>query len=274
MSTPSSRAQRSDPPLDCHGPTGLAMTNMWRGDQLAPSTPGMSSGFRALDRELPGNGWPRSTLIELLVRDLGIGELRFLAPTLRTLTQSGKHVVLLAPPHIPYAPAFQAMGIDHRKILLVQAKRPVDRLWAVEQSLKSDQFGALFTWLDTEEHDRLVRPELIRRLQLAASRTQGLVFAFRPFAAQEHASPAPLRILLLPRRYPEIAAQIIKRRGPFMSSPIDIAIPIPGTGLRPIPDHEAIVAGTPHAVDRMSHSRTLPATLLPAAATHGSPARR
>ena len=259
---------------------------VWRGQaSQAQASAGVSSSFRLLDRELPGNGWPHGSLIELLVQSLGIGELRFLAPTLRALTQTGKRIVLLAPPHTPYAPAFAAMGIDHTKILVVHADRPVDRLWAVEQSIKSNSFGALITWLDhpTNPHAPAVKPELIRRLQLAAASTQGLTFVFRPFAAQHLASPAPLRLLLLPRRYPDIAVQIIKRRGPVMSAPIDIAIPIPGTGLRPLDDREAIIAAPAaaptsnaahhHAVDRMRYSSSLPGAFSSTASVNGSAAR-
>ncbi len=247
---------------------------VWKGQALH-HTPGagISSSFRLLDRELPGNGWPRGTLIELLVNHLGIGEFRFLAPTLRSLTQSGQHVVLLTPPHLPYAQAFDALGVDSSKVVVVNAQTPVDRLWAVEQTMKSNAFGALITWLDDlpAEHPRshqatsLTRPDRIRRLQLAASRTQGLVFAFRPFAAQHHASPAPLRLALLPRRYPDLAVQVLKRRGPVMSTPIDIAIPVPGTGLRPVEPRDkdqAIVLGTsPHVVDRFRYSRSLSGAL-------------
>lgn len=252
---------------------------VWKGQALhqAPSL-GISSTFRLLDRELPGQGWPRGTLIELLVNHLGIGEFRFLAPTLRGLTQSGQHVVLLTPPHLPYAQAFDALGVDSSKVLVVHAQQPVDRLWAVEQAMKSNAFGALITWLDDSSHHpsqhhhagALTRPDRIRRLQLAAQRTQGLVFAFRPFAAQHQPSPAPLRMLLLPRRYPDLAVQIIKRRGPIMSAPIDIAIPIPGVGLRPVHDRDAIIA-TPstsdHAVDRLGYSRSLSGTLSSPAPT-------
>ncbi len=247
---------------------------VWKGQTIQASPlPSVSTSFRALDRELPGQGWPTSTLIELLVKSMGIGEFRFIAPTLRQLTQAGKRVVLLAPPHLPYGPALAAMGIDVSKLLIVQTDKPIDKLWAVEQSIKSNQFGAFVTWLDAG-----VKPELIRRLQLAATSAQGLVFVFRPFAAQEQASPAPLRLLLLPRRYPDLAVQIIKRRGPVMSAPIDIAVPIPGSGLRPIDDHQAIIASpsqvpsqvAPHAVDRLRSAPPLLRPVLPATSRHGS----
>ena len=205
---------------------------------------------------------------------MGIGELRFLAPVLKQLTGSGKTVILLAPPHTPYVPAFQSMGIDHSKLLVVHAQRPMDRLWAVEQSIKSRQFGALLTWLDS------VKPEMMRRLQLAASGTQGLVFAFRPLAAQKEPSAAPLRMLLLPRRYPSLAVQIIKRRGPLAASPIDIAIPTPGEGLRLTATEDPIAIPAPiqqtadrHAVDRMRHSGALSGAFSSAPATDSSSTR-
>lgn len=242
---------------------------------LDPLPTTISSGFRLLDRELPesqnGRGWPQGSLTELLVRNMGIGELRFLAPTLKQLTQSGRHVVLLAPPHVPYAPAFASMGIAPDKLLVVHAEKPVDRLWAVEQSLKSNQFGALITWLDHSSPSRTdsfrqdsFRPELIRRLQLAARHSNGPVFVFRPWAAQHIPSPAPLRLLLLPRRYPDLAVQIIKRRGPVMLSPIDIAIPIPGSGLHPVDAQEHAIVAPRHAMDRLHHSPSVSAPVSPA----------
>lgn len=261
---------------DKNYPAVLHHPAVWKGQALhqADHANSMSSGFRELDRELPGNGWPRGALIELMAPCMGIGELRFLAPTLRQLTRSGKNVILLAPPHTPYVPAFEAMGIDHTKLLMVNADKPVDRLWAVEQSIKSRQFGALLTWLDS------AKPEMIRRLQLAASGAQGLMFVFRPLAAQREPSAAPLRMLLLPRRYPGLAVQIVKRRGPMAASPIDIAIPTPGEGLRLISAEDPITVPAPtqhtehrHAVDRMRHSGTLSGTLSPAAASSHPSAR-
>lgn len=250
-------------------PFPLPHPALWRGQALHQTAAvTMSSSFKLLDRELPGGGWPRSTLIELLVRHPGIGELRFLAPTLQQITRQRRNVILLAPPHLPHAPAFAAMGMDHSRILVVHAQRPADRLWAVEQSIKSNSFGALITWLDTPG----LRPDHLRRLQLAAASAQGLFFLFRPFAAQQQPSPAPLRMLLLPRRYPDLAVQIVKRRGPVMSTPIDISVPIPGSGLRTADTPDAIVI--PHAVDRMRHRAALPAAIPAAAATGRTAARR
>ena len=49
---------------------------------LAPRGGVLSSGFAALDAELPGGGWPAGSLTELLLGSPGLGEWRLLAPVL------------------------------------------------------------------------------------------------------------------------------------------------------------------------------------------------
>ena len=56
---------------------------LWRGSQLARGAQRVvPTGHDRLSRELPGGGWPRGALIELLTRQSGVGELRLLAPAL------------------------------------------------------------------------------------------------------------------------------------------------------------------------------------------------
>lgn len=206
--------------------------SVWRADQLGHAgTPALSSGFAALDAELPGAGWPLGMLTELICRESGIGELRLLVPLLRQLTRERRVVVLLAPPHLPYAPALAGFGIDLDYLLVVQATQAADRLWAVEQTLKSSSFGALLAWLDQDR----TRPEHLRRMQLAAQGAQGPAFLFRPLAAQFEPSPAPLRLLLQPRPEQRLSVQLLKRRGPVLAAPLLLELPQPvvAIGLRP-----------------------------------------
>lgn len=204
-------------------------TAVWRASQLGHVTVcALSSGFPALDSGLPGAGWPAGMLTELIGRESGIGELRLLVPLLRQLTRERRFVVLLAPPQIPYAPALASHGIDLDYLLIVQAVNAADRLWAVEQTLKSTGFGALLAWLPQER----TRPEHLRRLQLAAQSAAGPVFLFRQLAAQFDASPAPLRLLLLPRPEQRLSVQILKRRGPVMADPIVLDLPQPISSIR------------------------------------------
>lgn len=202
---------------------------VWRASRIgSAAVRSFSSGFAALDAELPGAGWPAGMLTELISRESGIGELRLLVPLLRRLTRERRFVVVLGPPQIPYAPALAAHGLDLDYLLIVQATHAADRLWAVEQTLKSSGFGALLAWLPQPR----TRPEHLRRMQLTAHATQGPAFLFRPLQAQFEASPAPLRLLLLPRAGERLSVQILKRRGPVVADPILVDLPRPPSSIR------------------------------------------
>lgn len=203
---------------------------VWRASRIGSAAiHALPSGFPALDAELPGAGWPAGMLTELISRESGIGELRLLVPLLRRLTRERRFAVLLGPPQIPYAPGLAAHGIDPDYLLIVQAAHAADRLWAVEQTLKSSGFGALLAWLPQPR----TRPEHLRRMQLAAHAAHGPVFLFRPLEAQFEASPAPLRLLLLPCAAERLSVQILKRRGPLIADPILVDLPRPPSSIRP-----------------------------------------
>ena len=202
---------------------------LWRADQLGHATVAAHpSRFPELDNQLPGGGWPLGMVTELIARNPGVGELRLLIPMLRQLTLERKVVIMLAPPLIPYAPALAGFGIDLNYLIIIQAPNAADRLWAVEQTLKSTSFGALLAWLPQDR----TRPEHLRRMQLAAQSSRGPVFLFRELAAQFDSSPAPLRLLLLPRPEQRLAVQLLKRRGPLLADPILIQLPQPPLALR------------------------------------------
>lgn len=198
----------------------LLRGKVWRGNALdTPLAGSVPSGFRQLDQELPGGGWPTNCLTELLTPDSGIGEIRLLVQSLHTLIRAGRQIVLLAPPCVPYPDGWAHLGIDVSRILVVRAERPADRLWAIEQSLRSAAFGALLAWVPD------VRPEALRRLQLAAAGANGLSFLFRPTAAQYEPSPAPLRLLLGGVEGRTLSVQILKRRGPVQAAPLHLHLP-------------------------------------------------
>jgi protein ImuA len=227
---------------------------IWRGDQMGSyrSTPA-ASGYRTLDQELPNGGWPPSVLIELLLANPGVGELRLLAPTLARITQAGKTVILLAPPHIPFAAALAELGIDLTNVIVIEADKPMDRIWAVEQSLKSASFGALLCWLPQARADHL------RRLQLAAAGGEGLTFVFRPLSAQDQSSPAPLRIVCQPAPAGRLSVEIIKRRGPVHVDPIILPLSIPAMLVKPLATRmmaKPVFNAPSYAVDRSALAAT------------------
>lgn len=207
----------------------LPHPDVWRADRLeSGAIAAQPSGFAALDAQLPGGGWPLGMLTELIAREPGIGEVRLLVPVLRQLTRERKVVIMLAPPHVPYAPALACFGIDLDYLIVVQAAQAADRLWAVEQTLRSASFGALLAWLPQDR----TRPEHLRRMQLAAQRARGPAFLFRQLPAQFESSPAPLRLLLLPRPRQQLSVQLLKRRGPMLAQPLLLDLPQPPTTIR------------------------------------------
>ena len=183
------------------------------------------SGFSRLDAELPGGGWPRGAVTELLVEHEGIGELGLLLPALAALTAAGQTVVLVAPPHGAHAPAWVAAGVRLENLHLVFPRRPRDALWAGVEALRCGGVAVTLLWLDALYRGGLPANSL-RCLQLAAGEGGGGAFCFRPAQLAVAASPAPLRLQLQPVGR-QLRVQLLKRRGPPARQAIllDIAHP-------------------------------------------------
>jgi hypothetical protein len=184
---------------------------VWRGKDFR-SAAGIATGFAALDDRLPGRGWPWGALTEILVDRYGIGELSLLMPALARLTrndtdQARKWVAWISPPMIPYAPALQQYGVAVEHLLMIQPPADVkNRLWAVEQVVRSGTSSAVLAWLSAASQVAL------RRLQLAAEEQGSWVVLFRPVATRKERSPAALRIQLQ-REKCSVRLEILKCRG-------------------------------------------------------------
>jgi cell division inhibitor SulA/protein ImuA len=174
------------------------------------------SGFAALDRCLPGGGWPQGALTELIVHTQGIGELALLMPACAQLTQAGRSLIFVAPAHVPYAPALAAAGLDLAQLLWIKAEGRKDKLWALEQSLRSRRCGAALAWIE-ECDDRS-----LRRLQLGCEQSGACAFLFLTEGSAHNASPATLRLKLSACDDERLAVQILKRRGSLVTTPIFI----------------------------------------------------
>lgn len=166
----------------------LSAQTVWKAGRAPVSAAGGEpSGHAALDALLPQGGWPRRALTELLLPADGVGELALLMPTLARLTQAGDVVAVVAPPYLPYAPAWQSMGVDLRHLEIIQADAR-NALWAFEQCLRSAACGAVLGWPAHADAAAL------RRLQVAADSGDCLGFAFRDRRHAANPSPAALRL--------------------------------------------------------------------------------
>ncbi len=211
---------------------------LWRADEQPADEacgPTFASGFAALDRELPGSGWPQGQLIELLTDDAGIGELSLLAPALAKLAQARRCTVWVLPADtahaagsaaletqtVPYAPALAAAGIDLARTIFVKPATPRENLWAIEQSLRARHLGAVVGWLPPGGGDSDFRA--LRRLHLLAQRHQALAFVLRSTRHAQAPSPAVLR-LQLASDGAQLAITLLKRRGRPLLEPIVLAL--------------------------------------------------
>ena len=218
----------------------LARPDVWLGDRLASNTlPALSSGYSQLDAELPGGGWQRGALTEILSDGVGLGECSLLLPILDSMREEGKWSLLVAPPHLPHGQAWTAGGSDLARLVVASPARQRDALWAAEQALTSGALGTVLCWAkhaDTRQ---------IRRLQVAAAGSRTLAFLFRPSQAQKESSAASLRLLLSPGHRGALAVRLIKRRGPPCSRVLNLDVPRP---VKWREEHEPSVARSPSAV--------------------------
>lgn len=208
--------------------------SLWRASEMGrPASVTTPSGHTGLDAELPGGGWPAGQLSEILQAQAGLHEWRLLLPALSTAASHGV-VVLIGCPHWPNMAALAGHGIALPRMLVVEAERPAERLWAAEQALRCRDLGALMVWLPQ------ARAEQLRRLQFtgqAAHQSRPpLAFVFRPLSARQDASPAPLRLCLrldgllakaAQNVLPGLEIDIFKRRGPQQATPLRIHTAVP-----------------------------------------------
>ncbi|SEL00686.1 protein ImuA [Nitrosovibrio tenuis] len=193
---------------------------IWRGDALGSAAdPVVSSGFDKLDKELPGGGWPTRNLTELLLNAEGLGEISLLGPSLEQITGKGRNILLVGPPYIPYMHAWENLNIDSGRIVMARVYKPAERLWALEQGIKSAAFGIVIGWLSQ------VSQQMTRRLQIIARAATSVVFLFRPVSAQFEPSAAPLRVVLGSARQHALSVRVLKRRGAPAALPIRIILP-------------------------------------------------
>jgi hypothetical protein len=180
-------------------------SQIWTGRQIAPVR-AKRTGFAALDRLLPGHGWPLNALIEILPVVEGMGELRLLLPVLKRLASEARDIVLIRPPHVPYPPALEQAGLSLSRLIWIDVASDEDARWAAEQTLREGIAGAVLLWSDCSKDMSL------RRLQLAAREGEGLAFLYRSPHTAVTVSPASVRLKLHPAAL-GMKVEILKAQG-------------------------------------------------------------
>ena len=199
----------------------LRETQIWRGrdhqfhSRQAKKGNKLATGYPLLDEQLPTAGWPQGALTEILSDYPGQGELQLLLPALQALTNAQQTVALIDPPWIPYAPALAAAGIALPWLISIGPLSQTDRLWTLEQVLRSGHCRAVLAWPEAN-----LSIKTLRRLQLAAETGQSSGFLFRSSRARQQHSPAALRIHFKPLSAQQQQLDIIKCRGKHFAQPL------------------------------------------------------
>ena len=199
--------------------------SLWLGHQLGRTgSDAVATGFARLDAELPGGGWPRRALAELLLPHAGVGEIRLLAPALVAVQRAGRLVMFFDPPAALAAAALAGLGFEVEDLLIIQTRARVvpgsDSLWALEQALKSGHVGAVVAWLPPR-----LRADRLRRLQLAACQHDGPAFVMREAAVAGRPTASPLRLGLQAGGADRLQVRVLKRRGPPLEAPLSLELP-------------------------------------------------
>ena len=161
---------------------------VWRASSRQSGWKAVPTGFAALDRCLPGGGWPLAAMTEIFIDRYGIGELQLLMPALVERSQQG--ITWIAPPFTPYAPALVRGGLDLRNLLFVTPASKADVPWAIEQVLQTRVDSTVLAWLDR------VSLTTLRRLQLRISAQRIWAVFFSPLVEVSRRSPAALKMRL------------------------------------------------------------------------------
>ena len=200
----------------------LSRPDVWCADRLATAPiPTVASGFAELDAELPGGGWPRGALTEILVERVGIGECSLLLPALARMRAENRWLLLIAPPYRINGPAWVNGGVDLSRLVVVAPNHAQDALWAAEHALASGVFGALLYWKSG------IDARQVRRLQVAAAGHDTLACLLRPAREQAESSPASLRLSLAAGAEDTLDVRLLKRRGPPCNRTLHLAAPRP-----------------------------------------------
>lgn len=181
-----------------------------------------STGFKQLDELLVDGGWPRAGLLDILCDRYGIGELRLLSSALVRPSSEARWTVLINPPYVPYAPAFQALGINVNDLIVVHPSSHTEALWSLEEAVRSGSSQTVLAWLN----ERDLQDKQLRRIQAKSKEHEVLSVLFRPLAAEQRPSPSELRLKIEKQTADrELTVSIVKRRGGWRVDDLKLKLP-------------------------------------------------
>ena len=149
-----------------------------------------ATGMHALDELLPGGGWPKGGLVEIIVPDRCSDATDLVLPALARLGRQGRWIAMVTPPHQARSTVFTAPGINASRLLQVNPHPGRSGLWTVESMLRSGDCSAVLAWPTCETG------LMDKRLQKAAMASKALCVLFRYGCVPAHNSGVDIRLKL------------------------------------------------------------------------------
>lgn len=159
--------------------------NTGKGASLVTAT-----GMPALDELLPGGGWPKGGLVEIIVPDRCADASALVVPALARLGQQGRWIAMVTPPYQARRAVFMSPEINASRLLQVNPHPGRSGLWTMESMLRSGDCSAVLAWPVCETG------LMDKRLQKAAMTGKALCVLFRYGCVPAHNAGVDIRLKL------------------------------------------------------------------------------
>ena len=165
-----------------------------------------------MDCCLPRGGYDPGTVVEYLQTSVASGAASLALTAAReALAKTDRFCVLVDWCQQFYPPAAAALGIDLKRIIIVRPQTLAERLWAIDQALRSPAIVAVIA--EVEQMD----DRAARRLQLAAERGGGIGLLVRRAGNRQHPSWAEVQWLVQPvaqaSAHRQLKLELMRARG-------------------------------------------------------------
>jgi protein ImuA len=134
-----------------------------------------NGGLDLIKYSFPNASFPTGAVHEFIstTNEDATASLGFISGIVASLMKNGAPAVWISPRKWTFPPALKAFGLRPHHIIFIQAKKPVEILWAIEEALETDSFSAVIG--DSKEISFLES----RRLQLAVEQSKVTAFLLR-----------------------------------------------------------------------------------------------
>jgi cell division inhibitor SulA len=154
--------------------------NAWEKTTTNGSSLVTATGIPVVDELLPGGGWPKAGLVEIIVPDEYTDAVALLMPAFARLSRQGRWIAMVNPSYQARAHLFSEPGMDHASVLQVNPHPGRSALWTAESMLRSGDCSVVMAWpnCNTELMDKCLQKSAVHGKAL------GILFRYESLSMQ------------------------------------------------------------------------------------------